>query len=223
MEDEVEELQINIRGKDAVIENLSEDISELKQELEQKPSTSAAAAGSAVATAELDELKRKLEEEQHRSRSLQNKLDKFTKDKSVDLNSLDTIDALQSEKKELAIQLEDMALDLQKAKSRTEDLESKLALFTNNNSDISSVNNKLRASMEKAEDEIEELKSKVKTNEKRESEWNKKCEETKRELERVQNHNLQLKKEVRNFLPPDIAACFISFSHLLPQYICSLN
>lgn len=196
LEEEIEELQTTTRGKDAVIENLNEDVSEYKreyQELEQKQANSSNYNGS------MEELKKKLEEEKHRSKSLQCKLDKVSKEKSIDLNSIDKVDVLQAEKKELSIQIEDLQLELQKTKSRAEDLEAKMNLFTNNKDDITTVNAKLRDSLEKYEDEIEVLTRKLKTNEKMEKELGKKCEEAKRELERVSNHNLQLKKEVGNF------------------------
>lgn len=196
MEEEVEHLQITNRGKDAILENLTEEVSELKrecQELEQKQST---AKNSAV-PGELLDLKKKLEEEQHRCKSLQEKLEKLSKTKKVDLDSFDTIEVLKAEKKELAIQVEDLMLDLQKSKSRAEDMEGKLKVFTRNKDDLNSNNVQLRESLDKSEEVIEELSKKLKTSETKEKEVRKKYEEAKQEMERVSNVNQQLKREVR--------------------------
>lgn len=121
------------------------------------------------------------------------------------------------EKKEMAIKLEDMTLDLQKAQASVREMAGKLAVFTQNKDDLGTVNTKLRATLEKCEDEVEELTKQLKAKENSYGEMRKKCEEAKREAERVANLNGQLKSEVSvqilNWgLPPATLLLIASFT-----------
>lgn len=200
MEDEVAELQTINRGRDSVIENLTEEISELKreyQELEVRAKNGSAGNGSVEGGSKVEELRKKLQDEQHRVKSLEARLEALSREKNVDLSLMDSLEVLQGEKKEMAIRLEELTGELEKAKRRTKDLSGKLDVHTRNKDDLAGMNVKLRDSLEKVEDELEELAGKLKASEAGGAELKKKCEEMRKELERVANLNLQLKKEVR--------------------------
>ena len=200
MEDEVAELQTINRGRDSVIENLTEEISELKreyQELEVRAKNGSAGNGSVEGGSKVEELRKKLQDEQHRVKSLEARLEALSREKNVDLSLMDSLEVLQGEKKEMAIRLEELTGELEKAKRRTKDLSGKLDVHTRNKDDLAGMNVKLRDSLEKVEDELEELAGKLKASEAGGAELKKKCEEMRKELERVANLNVQLKKEVR--------------------------
>lgn len=205
IEEEVVELQTISKGKDAVIENLKEEVSELKREFSElesklKNGLSAGNGTAAGGNNKLEELRKKLEDEQHRVKSLEARLG------SSNVNLMDNLEVLQMEKKEMAIKLEDMTLDLQKAQASVRELAGKLDVFTQNKDDLATVNTKLRATLEKCEDEVEELTKQLKAKENSYGEMRKKCEEAKREAERVANLNGQLKSEVSvQILNPDAA------------------
>lgn len=201
MEEEVSDLQTINRGRDSVIENLTEEVSELKreyQELENRAKNGSLTGGSDASGGrqKVEELRAKLVDEQHRVKSLEARLEKLGKEKNVDVTMMDSLEVLQSEKKEMAIRLEDLTLELETTRKKAKDLSGKLDVYTRNKDDLASVNVKLRESLEKVEDEVEDLSRRLKTSEAAGAELRTKCEELRHELERVAKLNVQLKKEV---------------------------
>lgn len=201
MEEETEHLQTNIRGKDAVIENLAEEVSELKrsiQELGQQQKSNNIGANNINnkygiensdqhETNKADDLKKRLEEEQHRSKSLQEKLDKL-----VQTPTKKNDDKLQKECKDYLQKINDLKADVQRYKTNADDLNNKLSEFIQNNKQLSNDNGKLQQQLKQSDEKINELTKKLKTSEKFEKELNNKLDEMKKELERVQNLNSQL-------------------------------
>ncbi|KAH9419233.1 Protein soga3, partial [Dermatophagoides pteronyssinus] len=201
MEEETEHLQTNIRGKDAVIENLAEEVSELKrsiQELGQQQKSNNIGANNINnkygiensdqhETNKADDLKKRLEEEQHRSKSLQEKLDKL-----VQTPTKKNDDKLQKECKDYLQKINDLKADVQRYKTNADDLNNKLSEFIQNNKQLNNDNGKLQQQLKQSDEKINELTKKLKTSEKFEKELNNKLDEMKKELERVQNLNSQL-------------------------------
>ena len=197
METEISELMTTSRGKEAIIENLNEEVSELKreyQEMENRTKSIGNLPGNSNNNNNnnVEELRKRLEDEQYRVKCLEARLEKFGNDKNVDMNMMDSLEMLQMEKKEMAMKLDDMTIELQNARSKADDLAGKLNVFTRNKDDLATVNSKLRETLEKAEDEIDELQRQLNGT----KELYKQLDEAKRELERVSNHNGRLQKDV---------------------------
>ncbi|OTF83213.1 hypothetical protein BLA29_001731, partial [Euroglyphus maynei] len=208
MEEETEHLQTNIRGKDAVIENLAEEVSELKrsvQELGQQQKSDNNIIGGANninnkycienETNKVDDLKKRLEEEQHRTKSLQEKLDKLVPIDSIDKNNCNIL-----EKDYYYLnKIKDLEANVQRYKTNADDLNNKLTEFIQNNKQLNDDNGKLRQQLKQFDENINELTKKLKTSEKFEKELNNKLDEMKKELERVQNLNSQLINDVDSY------------------------
>ncbi|KAJ6222389.1 hypothetical protein RDWZM_000934 [Blomia tropicalis] len=200
METEISELMTTSRGKEAIIENLNEEVSELKreyQEMENRTKSIGNLPGNSNNNNNnnVEELRKRLEDEQYRVKCLEARLEKFGNDKNVDMNMMDSLEMLQMEKKEMAMKLDDMTIELQNARSKADDLAGKLNVFTRNKDDLATVNSKLRETLEKAEDEIDELQRQLNGT----KELYKQLDEAKRELERVSNHNGRLQKDVDEY------------------------
>ncbi|KAH7640466.1 hypothetical protein HUG17_7933 [Dermatophagoides farinae] len=195
MEEELEHLQTNIRGKDAFIENLAEEVSELKrsiQESEQQQKSGNNMNGVKNSqqheTSQVNDLKKRLEEEQHRTKSLQEKLDKLVQTTSI----ANSISHNKNNGNENEHKIKDLEANIQRYKTNADDLNNKLSEFIQNNKQLNDDNGKLRQQLEQFNEQIDVLTNKLKASEKFEKELNNKLDEMKKELERVRNLNSQL-------------------------------
>lgn len=162
MEDDAETLQTNIRGKDAIIENLSEELSELKRtmaELEQKQNDGVETGAVNINEPAIADWKRRLEEEQHRAKSLQEKLDKLNRTMAnTKTNESDTIDTLKLEQKNYLTKIESLERELTEKQCKINEIENELNERIKNNEVLNGLNDELGKQIENLQQKFNSTK-----------------------------------------------------------------
>ncbi len=201
LEDDINDLHNTVKAKDIIIENMNEELSETKREFDQIHSEhrnrdSVRNSNLDNNSREFENLKKELESERKKSKSLQTKVDMISKEKGIDFNTLDVVEVLKAEKKEMAIKLDDMQIELQREKSRAEDLNERLNAITKLKEELMKNSSLSQNQKEKIEDENELIKDKLRKTEIKLKEITNKFETTSKELNELKKVSQQLKIEV---------------------------
>ena len=201
LEEDVSDLQNTVKGKDVVVENMTEELSELKREFDQmreETKSKDIEVNSNLNDSSLanDRLKKELESERKKSKALQAKIDSITKEKGIDLNALDNLDVIQAEKKELAIRLDDLQEELVKERNKCDDLNQKLIAMTKLRDELQKNSESNRKQKEKLEDDLEMTREKLRKSETSLKDVTQKYDIVSKELNEMNRMSQQMKTEV---------------------------
>ncbi|CAG2167381.1 unnamed protein product [Oppiella nova] len=201
LEEDVNDLHNTIKGKDIILENITEELSETKREFEQMrdelKSNGLSVNSNGNNSSQVNErLKKELENEKKKLKTLQTKVDSFTKEKGIDMSALDNLEVLQAEKKELAIQLADIQEELICERNKTEDLNQKLKAMTAMKEELTKSSQLNLKQKEKFEDESEITKEKLRKSENNLKDITNKYENISKELNEFKKSSQQMKIEL---------------------------
>ncbi|XP_054157646.1 kinesin-related protein 4-like [Oppia nitens] len=197
MEEDINDLHNTVKGKDLILENLNEELSEVKRDPDNHYNGSGGVTQNGSGVLQVNEkLRKELENERKKSHTLQMKMDSFSKEKGFDLSALDNLDVLQAEKKQLAIKLDDIQEELTREKTKSEDLSQKVIALNKLQEELTKKFKTIEMQNEKFEDECDSTRDQLKKSDNNLKEMTNKCDLITKELSDLKKVSQQLKIEL---------------------------
>ncbi|CAG2107226.1 unnamed protein product [Medioppia subpectinata] len=201
LEEDVNDLHNTIRAKDMILENINEDLSETKREFEQmrdelKTNGVSVNSNPNHLSHVNERLRKELDSERTKLKTLQTKVDSFTKERGIDLSALDNLEVLQAEKKELAIRLDDIHAELIREKSRADDMNQKLMATITIKEELMKSSQLTQKQVERLEDETDICNEKLRKSDNNLKDITNKYESVSKELTELKKISQQTKTEL---------------------------